>query len=168
MGVKALRQERSWSQDQLAELSGLSLRTIQRIESSSKAGCESIRALALAFEIDDSALELELAKSKSSNGWKKRPAWVRALFLGSGRFHMDSYQHTLVERVAAAAGVMFVIVGVVGTNGRFFPESAKVPMLVSGSLMLLGAYLVSLISRIGDRYSVWPWVEHQERDPGGG
>ncbi len=162
MGVKELRKERSWSQEYLAELSGLSLRTVQRIESSGKAGPGSIRALAIAFDIDDSVLELELALSKSSNGWKKRPAWVRLLFLGSGRVHMGSYQHIVVERFAAAAGTIFVIVGVFGTNGTLIAESAKVPMLLGGSLMLLAAYLMSLIIRIGDRHSVWPWVEPQE------
>lgn len=159
MGVMELRRERSWSQDQLAELSGLSVRTIQRIESSGKAGYASIRALASAFEIDDSALELELAMSKSSSGWKKRPAWVRALFLGSGRVRMDSYQHILVERFAVAAGIMFVMVGMFGTNGTLAAESARVPMLLIGSFMFLAAYLMSLIVRIGDRHSVWRWVE---------
>lgn len=162
MGVKELRKERSWSQEHLAELSGLSLRTVQRIESSGKAGRGSIRALALAFEIDDSALELELALSKSSNGWKKRPAWARALFIGSSRVQMGSYQHIIVERFAVVAGIVFVIVGVFGTNGILVAESAKVPMLLSGSLMFLAAYLMSLIIRIGDRHSVWPWVEPQE------
>jgi transcriptional regulator with XRE-family HTH domain len=75
MAMKALRQERKWSQEQLADFSGLSLRTIQRIESSNKAGYESLRALASAFEIEISALELELAMDKSSSGWQRRPGW---------------------------------------------------------------------------------------------
>ena len=162
MGVKELRKERRWSQEYLAELSGLSLRTVQRIESSGKAGHGSIRALAMAFEIDDSVLELELALSKSSNGWKKRPAWVRVLFLGSGRVRMGSYQHILAERFAVAAGIVLVIVGVFGTNGTLVSESAQVPLLLSGSLMFLVAYLMSLIVRIGDHHSVWPWVESED------
>ena len=158
MGVKELRQERRLPQEQLADLSGLSLRTIQRVEASNKAGYESLRALALAFEIDVSALELELAMDKSSSGWKKRPAWVRALFFGSGRIQMDSRQHIFVEKFAVVAGVAFVIVGLFGINGTFAPESANVPMLLFASMMFLSAYLMSLIVRIGDRYSVWPWV----------
>ena len=159
MGVRELRQDRSWSQEQLADLSGLSLRTVQRIEASNKAGYGSLRALAIAFEIDDSALELELSMDKSSSGWKKRPAWVRAIFFGSGRIRMDSHQHILVEKFAVVAGMAFVIVGVFGTNGSFAPESAKVPMLLCASLLFLSAYLMSLIVRIGSRYSVWPWVD---------
>ena len=162
MGVKDLRQERSWSQDYLAELSGLSLRTVQRIESSGKATRDSTSALAEAFKIDRSALEIELALSKSSNGWKRRPAWVRALFIGSGVVQMDSRQHVLIERSAVSAGILFVIVAVFGANGTLVSESARFPLLLSGSLMFLAAYLMSLIVRIGDRHSVWPWVEPQE------
>ena len=162
MGMQALRQERGWSQEQLADLSGLSLRTVQRIEASGKAGYASRRALAVAFGIDDSALELELAMSKSSTGWKKRPAWVRAIFFGSGGIRMDAHQHMLLEKIAAVAGMVFVIVGVFGANGALVPSSAKVPMLICGSLMFLSAYLLSLFVRIGDRYAVWSWVDQDK------
>ena len=164
MGIKALREERGWSQEQLADRSGLSLRTVQRIEASNKAGYASLRALALAFEIDDSALQLELAMDKSSSGWKKRPAWVRAIFFGSGRIRMDRGQHLLVEKFAAVAGIGLIVLGVFGTNGTIVAESAKTPMLLCGSLMLLAAYLMSVIVRVGYRYSVWPWVEPGEAD----
>ena len=164
MGIKALRQERSWSQEQLADLSGLSLRTVQRIEASNKAGYGSLRALALALDIDDSALELELAMNKSSTGWKKRPAWVRAIFFGSGRIHMDSQQHILVEKFALVAGITSVIAGVFGTNGALAPESAKIPLLLFASLMFFSAYLMSLFVRIGDRHSVWQWVAPEKTD----
>ena len=158
MAMKELRQERSWSQEQLADLSGLSLRTVQRIEASNKAGYESVRALALAFEIDVSALELGLALDKTSIGWKKRPAWVRAIFLGSGRILMDRHQHRLVEEIAVVGGIAFFIVGLFFTDEVFAPESAKIPMLIFASLMLISAHLMSLCIRIGDHYSVWPWV----------
>ena len=163
MGVKDLRQERNWSQEKLADLSGLSLRTLQRIEASNKAGYESLRCLALAFEIDVAALELELAMDKSSSGWKKRPAWVRAIFFGSGRIRMDSHQHLLVERFAVVAGTAFVILGLFFADGTIAAESARVPMLVFASLMYLSAYLMSLFIRIGNEYAVWPWVDAKRR-----
>ena len=43
----------SWSQEQLAEISGLSVRTIQRVENGEGAAFETRRALALAFELRD-------------------------------------------------------------------------------------------------------------------
>ena len=159
MGVKELRQDRGWSQEQLADTSGLSLRTVQRIEASNKGGYGSLRALALAFEIEESALELELAMDKSSTGWKKRPLWVRAIFFGSGRIQMDSRQHLLVEKFAVVAGFVFIAIAVFGTNGFLAPESAKIPMLLFASLMFLAAYLMSIIIRVGNRFAVWPWVD---------
>jgi transcriptional regulator with XRE-family HTH domain len=164
MGVKELRQERSWSQEQLADLSGLSLRTIQRIEATGKAGYGSLRALARVLGLDDAALELELALSKSSSRWKIRPAWVRAIFFGSGRIQMDRSQHIRIEGFAAFAGFVFVCIGIFGTNGTLAPESVKVSMLLYGSLMFLAAYLMSLIVRVGNRHSVWPWVEPEKTD----
>jgi transcriptional regulator with XRE-family HTH domain len=49
--VKQLRKQRSWSQDQLASVSGLSLRTIQRIENMGVCSLDSKRALAAVFEV---------------------------------------------------------------------------------------------------------------------
>mgnify|MGYP000728025653 FL=1 len=50
--IKKLRLERHWSQDQLSEMSGLSIRTIQRIEIGENAGLESLKSLAAVFEIN--------------------------------------------------------------------------------------------------------------------
>jgi transcriptional regulator with XRE-family HTH domain len=57
-----MRLERHWSQDQLAEMSGLSIRTIQRIESGENAGLESLKSLASVFEtnIEDSDKKEEM------------------------------------------------------------------------------------------------------------
>lgn len=54
--VKKLRTAENWSQEQLSEKSGLSLRTIQRLESGGNASIESVRALAAAFGIDPGEL----------------------------------------------------------------------------------------------------------------
>ncbi len=50
--IKKMRLERHWSQDQLSEMSGLSIRTIQRIENGENAGLESLKSLAAVFEIN--------------------------------------------------------------------------------------------------------------------
>ena len=50
--IKKMRLERHWSQDQLAEMSGLSIRTIQRIENGENAGLESLKSLGAVFEIN--------------------------------------------------------------------------------------------------------------------
>lgn len=56
--IKTKRKNKLWSQEQLAEVSGLSARTIQRIESLGNASPESIKSLSCAFECDSSELIL--------------------------------------------------------------------------------------------------------------
>ena len=50
--IQKMRLERHWSQDQLSDMSGLSIRTIQRIENGENAGLESLKSLAAVFEIN--------------------------------------------------------------------------------------------------------------------
>lgn len=57
--IKELRNGRSWTQDQLAAVAGLSLRTIQRIEKEGVCSLESRQALASVFEIDTCTLQLD-------------------------------------------------------------------------------------------------------------
>lgn len=54
--VKKLRLEHGWSQDRLAKLSGLSLRTIQRIEAGRSCSVESRLSLASTFDIPPNRL----------------------------------------------------------------------------------------------------------------
>lgn len=49
--VHAVRRQRAWSQQHLADASGLSLRTVQRVEKTGQASPDSIKALAAAFGI---------------------------------------------------------------------------------------------------------------------
>lgn len=56
--VKQLRIAKNWSQEQLSEACGLSVRTIQRLENGDNASIESVRALSLAFDVDPSELLL--------------------------------------------------------------------------------------------------------------
>jgi transcriptional regulator with XRE-family HTH domain len=66
MQVQKLRLKRGWSQQQLAELSGLSVRTIQRIENGQTASTESLKSLASVFETEFSNLTSEPEMQASS------------------------------------------------------------------------------------------------------
>jgi transcriptional regulator with XRE-family HTH domain len=54
--IRKYRTERLWSQEQLAEMTGLGLRTIQRLEARGSGSQESIKALAAVFEVDADTL----------------------------------------------------------------------------------------------------------------
>ena len=57
MLVQKLRLQRGWSQQQLAELSGLNVRTIQRIEKGQEPSVESLKSLAAVFNVEFSTLK---------------------------------------------------------------------------------------------------------------
>ncbi|RVU72116.1 helix-turn-helix domain-containing protein [Pantoea dispersa] len=74
---RSLRLARAWSQEQLAELSGLSVRTVQRIENGDQPSLETLSALAAVFEVSisdlsgpdapgDDALDQRIAEAKSN------------------------------------------------------------------------------------------------------
>jgi len=75
MIVRKLRLQQGWSQEQLAQMSGLSVRTIQRIERGKKAGLESLKSLASVFEIDLSQLHEETdMKPEQNMTWEEQRA----------------------------------------------------------------------------------------------
>jgi transcriptional regulator with XRE-family HTH domain len=59
MSVQKMRLQHGWSQQQLADASGLSVRTVQRIEAGYPASTESLKSLAAVFEVDFSSLQAE-------------------------------------------------------------------------------------------------------------
>ena len=61
MLIQKLRLKRGWSQQQLAQASGLSTRTIQRVEAGHPASVETLKSIAAVFEVDFSTLNPETA-----------------------------------------------------------------------------------------------------------
>ena len=59
MLIRKLRLDRGWSQETLAELSGLSVRTIQRLERGGRASLETLSALAATFGVSVPELSKE-------------------------------------------------------------------------------------------------------------
>ena len=56
--LKEMRNQKGWTQHQLADITGLSLRTIQRLEKTGSASTESFNALCACFEIEREMLLL--------------------------------------------------------------------------------------------------------------
>lgn len=77
--LKQLRKQKGWSQDLLAKATGLSLRTIQRIETKGVASAESTLALASAFEVTPAQLLDEPAKVSAQ--WNKSGSMQVGLIL---------------------------------------------------------------------------------------
>ena len=66
MGLKSLRLEKGWSQEQLAQISGLSERTIQRAERGETPSLETLRSLAASFDRSPAELRDLIAPQEES------------------------------------------------------------------------------------------------------
>ncbi len=159
MFVRVLRQRFRLSQEQLAESSGLSLRTIQRVEAGHRISYASLRALADVFEVDVDKLELELyAMDKTSKDFKELPLWVR-LVLGRGWVSSSRRELFFTEIILGGLGV--VLVGLSAVNAIWpIIYDPKGTALYSGLIMFLLAYLTSVFIRVGDKHSAWPLLGH--------
>lgn len=88
--IREKRTERGWTQQQLADICGLSLRTIQRVELHGIASLETSKALASAFEIERAELEqVELEQVELNHNQPKVsspavPMWLLAMTFLTG------------------------------------------------------------------------------------
>lgn len=110
MLIRKLRLKKGWSQEHLAELSGLSVRTIQRVERGYLPSLETRNALAAVFEIDLSQLELEeqlMNDTPEDSGLKGDEARALEYVQGLKAF----YQHLLffIFFVTAFFGGIFLV-----------------------------------------------------------
>ena len=146
MILKQLRISRHLSQEQLAQMSGLNVRTIQRIESGHNASLESLKCLSSALEVDvDTLNQEEIILDKSSNSWKTLPIWLKWWFV----FNFLSFRPSReaakrVELISHLCGFLFCGLG-------FVSEAA----LAGGLIMLSMAYLLYLLIWQGDIYGIW-------------
>lgn len=140
--IKRWREERHWSQEHIADLSGLGLRTIQRIETGEAASHESLLALAAAYNVDVMALsvdqEAEAAKIVKRHNAKARGA-LRLSFL----IHFASY----------VLGV-FIFMGInigTGTNTMLWPLIWWTVGIVGHAIPVV---IVEVTTRYADQFSL--------------
>jgi len=148
MILKKLRAEKNWSQEQVATFSGISTRTIQRIESGQSASLETLKALASVFEVDTSKLTEEIKViDKTTEKWQNLPLYVRFMFADSnvpiiGPGNRKNYLR--YEAVFALGGISLSCLGFI------LPRFVNV-----GLALLLLAYLTAVAIRLGDKYDIW-------------
>lgn len=101
MKIRNLRMIRGWSQEQLAEFTGLSVRTIQRVERGQPCGMESLKSLAAVFEVDinelkkDSDMTGQIPDSSSSPSVEEQEARKQVKELKEFYMHLFTYVVTL-------------------------------------------------------------------------
>jgi len=152
MILKQLRLSHHLSQEQLAQMSGLSVRTIQRIESGHSPSLESLKCLASVLEVDVATLNQEkFVMRKESNNWQNLPVGLKWLF-ALNFFSLRPNRHAAinVEVVSHVFGFLFCLLGLINE-----------PALIGGIIMLSNAYLFRLHIWLGDKYGAWYDGPHQ-------
>lgn len=140
MIVKKLRMESNWSQDQLATMSGLSTRTIQRIEAGHSASNETLKSLASVFNLQITQLTEEITViDKTTERWQSVPLWVT-----SGIWGIKTRKTALKFEYLCAA------IGIIGLVGAFFS-----PPLACFSFAWGSAYWYAAAIRWLDNENLW-------------
>ncbi|MAC90811.1 helix-turn-helix transcriptional regulator [Maricaulis sp.] len=136
MGLKSLRLDKGWSQEQLATISGLSQRTIQRAERGETPSLETLRALAASFDLSPARLRdlidpqtettdmpandttpLPAAETDPSTATPLlSPVWKRIL-LAAGLYLVVMSWLALMQVFAGWAPELLGFVGLVGAGG---------------------------------------------------
>ena len=105
MIVRKLRLQRGWSQDQLAELMDVSVRTVQRLERGHQPSLETAKAMASVFEVDVSSFNLE--KADMLEKAELKPDEKEAIEYAKG---VTEFFHGLVAYVVIAV-IFFAVFG---------------------------------------------------------
>ena len=150
MQVKSLRQNKSWSQEQLAQLSGLNVRTIQRIEKGDSVGLETLKSLAAVFEIDVNDLK------KHNNNEQELPKTPDAMIRPSD---LEEQKKMAKEKVQSIRQFYITLLASLGLFVFIFlpnynqgeNSGALIVVAISFALML-GVYANAVFQPFGDKW----------------
>jgi len=153
MSFRSWRERQRLSQERVAEMSGLSLRTVQRLEAGHRVSYASLRSLAVAFRIDVDQLERELyAVNQPSDDFVEIPRWLRVLndTFRFGGMRGGRRDLRVLEGVLVGVGVALLV-------ASFFVASDKAATVLrlGAFVELLCGYWVAVAGRINDRYKLW-------------
>lgn len=107
--IQKMRLQRGWSQEQLAEISGLSVRTIQRLERGHPGSLESLNALAAVFEIDLDRLKeppMDMPRAAQPDAVRPDEALALAHVRKIKTFYVHLTQYVVVIAILAAINLV--------------------------------------------------------------
>ncbi len=155
MLIRKLREERRISQEQLAEATQLSLRTIQRVEAGHRISYASLRALATTFDINVDLLERELyAMNTTKDDYIEKPLWIRLILalpsLGKlDRSGLIRHEVSLVAYAFFAFAASFFVPRVETIHSHLTTTDL---LHISAFAALFIAYLASVIPRYREKF----------------
>ena len=140
MLIRKLRLQRGWSQEQLAELCDLSVRTIQRLEKGDSAGVETYKSLASIFEVN--LLELRQQQERSMNK----------------QLDISNDEHRFIEQVKEIKGFYSHVVSfvMVITALTLLNESMEVDYW--WVLWIIMGWGIGLATHAAEVFDLLPWL----------
>ncbi|WP_086517882.1 helix-turn-helix domain-containing protein [Clavibacter michiganensis] len=144
-----LRTRRGWTQERLAEASGITVRTVQRLEAGADASLDTLTRVATALEVQVG--ELSAAVDESGHG-----SAVTALDAPAAR--QQERRDTITDGLEAlyyGVGALFTIAVIVGVAADRFSNLAifLIPAYwIAGWLLSISLFLVVLSPRLDRRY----------------
>ena len=152
MSFRSMREQRHLSQEKVAELSGLSLRTVQRLEAGHRVSYASLRALAISFNTNPDLLEQELYAMKNPDGdFVEIPRWIRAL----NAWPFEGKRLSRKEVLAVELLCIVLALSVFSVSFLVVPETKANVVRAGAAVAFAAAYLVSVFVRILDGYNLW-------------
>lgn len=152
MNIRELRKQKYWSQDQLAQMSGLSIRTIQRIERDQKAGLESLKALSAIFDIEISELQREAVDAvgiitAEQDDQTKKEAYTEGVI---GIYKLAG--------LAIFSLIFTFVFGVDDTTGWGF-----IGLMAVSWTVIIGVYALNTFDLLGDEWKSKIWARKSQR-----
>ena len=140
--IKRWREERFWSQEHLADLAGLGLRTVQRIEKGETASRDSVTALAAAFNVDVLAITVDAKTEAAELSQQKANKSLASLRLGF-MINLACYVFGLI---------VFVGISLADGDGDFEMLQPAIWWTVGIAGFALTVVIVELATRFNLRY----------------
>ena len=152
MNIRKLRKQKHWSQNQLAQMSGFSIRTIQRIERDQKAGLESLKALSAVFGIEISELQREAVDAagiitSDQDDLIKKGAFTQGV--------IGLYKLTALAVFSLISTFIFVVDE---TTGWGF-----IGMMTVSWIVIIGVYSMNTFDLFGDEWKDKIWEKKSRR-----
>ena len=147
MNIRELRKQKYWSQDQLAQMSGLSLRTIQRIERDQKAGLESLKALSAVFDIEISELQREAVDAVGIITAEQ-----------SDKVKKEAYAESVMGLYKLTAIAIFTLVPAFIFSLNDTVEWGFIGLLAVSWCVIIGVYSINAFDLFGDDWKRKLWA----------
>lgn len=148
--IKTLRLSRAWSQEQLAELSSLSVRTVQRIENGERASLDTLGAIAAAFGVN--VTELMTEDNEQSLSGESLELRIQG---AQRQVRQESHFWRSLILLIIVIPSLFVINQMTSPTTQWYLW----PLLIWGSLLLLRALKVFWLR---DRWQRWEQARLQK------